>query len=57
MSITDARKVTDKAWVELQDQIDAFVEDIDSNTIFTTPINQEITYNREVEVRPGMYFE
>ena len=57
MSISGARNVTDKGWAELQEQIDAFIEGVDAHTIFTTPINQEITYNRQVEVRPEMYFE
>jgi hypothetical protein len=57
LSIQGARNVTDKGWDELQDQVDAFVEGIVNNTIFTTPINQEITYNRQVEVRPAYYFE
>lgn len=57
MSITGNRNVTDKGWAELQEQIDAFIEAVDAHTIFTVPINQEITYNRQVEVRPAMYFE
>ncbi|WKN47140.1 hypothetical protein [Nocardioides sp. Arc9.136] len=56
-SIEDDRRVTDRSWEELQDAIDEFVEVVDTKTIFTTPIDQTIIYNREVEVRPSMYFE
>lgn len=56
MSVKDQRKITDRAWEELQDVIDQFIEDIDSKTIFTSPVIQETTYSRQVEVRETLEF-
>lgn len=55
-SVARDRKITDRAWSELQDVIDEFVEGLDQRTIFTTPVVQEATYSREVEVREPMEY-
>lgn len=56
LSVDSDRKITDRAWSELQDVIDEFVEALDQRTIFTVPVVQEVTYNREVEVREPLEY-
>ena len=57
LSVRPNRKITDAAWDSLQDVIDRFINDLDENTIFTTPVIQETTYSREVEVREVLSYE
>lgn len=51
LSVDDNRKITERAWNELEDEIDRFVDRVQSKTIFAAPAVVEATYSRDVETR------
>lgn len=57
LSVRGSRRITDRAWDELQAEVDKFVEGLVANTIFATPVVQETTYSRDVEFRDPISYD